>query len=114
MSKMVQVRFNETTLLGARVFGHGEEHIISQAEADRLGTSLVVLGDANNDFPVYDKSVYGDNQAAKERDPQDPSELEPVSVGESDVEARREVVSEGEKDITAPENKMVGKVPVKK
>lgn len=51
---------------------------------------MTVLGDASSDFPVYDKSVYGDNEAAKERDPQDRSDLEPVSLDESDVESKRE------------------------
>ena len=79
----------------------------------------MILGDAPGDFPSFTDSVYGDNEVAMKRDPQDPADAEVRTVGESDVEAEREVEAKRDeepdtKDASAPENKMVGKAPVKK
>lgn len=118
-SKQVYVRLHEAVSHGGRVFGFNEEHQISREDAERYGNSVTILRDAPGDFPAYKDSVYGDNEAARNRDPQDPADVEPLSVGESEVEAEGEVhVDRKEKpetkDAIAPENKMVGKAPVKK
>ncbi len=117
--RMVNVRFNENTVHATRAFGAGEEHVMPESQAQALGESVTILGAAPVDFPRYDESVYGDNESAKAREPQDPTQVESVPAGQDNPEEVEIVGTEGapsnedymegltNNDTVAPENKMV-------
>ncbi len=135
--KMVNVRFNENTILPeGRSYGYKEEHVISEDDAKRLGDSVTILGAAHDMFsdaapaPVEDTKsdepqaeeapVESTDDQPVEAPAEEPAEEEaPVEeVSEPtepavDAPASEEAPVEESKDAPAYEDKQVKKTKTK-